>query len=207
MEDVLDVYHRPYNPQRPLVCVDELGKELQSTPRGRLPLQPGRPVREDYEYRRAGSCNIFLAFQPLRGWRKAQPTAHRTGQDFAEFVRELVDVDFPDAVVIVLVVDNLNTHGPASLYAHFPPEEAHRINAKLEWHYTPEHGSWLNMAECEFSVLAQQCLKRRFADQDTLEKAVTAWADERNAACVKAHWKFTTADARIKLKWLYPVCE
>ncbi len=204
MEDVLDVYHRPYNAKRPLICLDEMGKELQHTPRGRLPLQPDRPTREDYEYRRQGARNLFMAFAPLQGWRKVKPTAHRTGDDLAEFLRELVDEDFPDAEVIVLIVDNLNTHGPACLYARFPPEEAHRIAAKLEWHYTPEHGSWLNVAECELSVLARQCLDQRFADQATLDEAVAAWVAERNATQVKAKWQFTTTDARIKLKRLYP---
>jgi hypothetical protein len=203
MEDVLDVYQRPYDPKRPLICFDESGKELQATPRGQLPLTPQQGIRQDYEYQRHGSCNVFLAVEPLRGWRKLQVTAHHTGYELAEFLRQLVEEDRPDAEALVLVADNLNTHANACLYQRFPPAQARRIATKLEWHYTPEHGSWLNMAECELSVLAQQCLDQRFADQATLERAAGAWVRQRNAAQVTIDWQFRTEDARIKLKRLY----
>jgi hypothetical protein len=205
MEDVLDVYQRPLDLQRPLVCLDETGKALQATPRGALPLQPGHARRQDYEYQRAGSSNLFLAVAPLLGWRKVRVTAQRTAYDFAEQLRQLVEDDFPNAEVIVLVTDNLNTHTPACLYERFPPEQARRIAAKLEWHFTPEHGSWLNVAEIELSVLARQCLDQRFADQDSLTAAAAAWETQRNAAHRTVQWQFTTSDARIKLKRLYPV--
>jgi hypothetical protein len=205
MEDVLDVYQRPLDPKRPLVCLDETGKALQATPRGQLALAPNQPVRQDYEYQRHGSCNLFLAVAPLLGWRKVQVTAQRTAYDFAEQLRQLVEEDFPNVEGIVLVTDNLNTHTPACLYERFPAEQARRIAAKLEWHYTPEHGSWLNVAEIELSVLARQCLEQRFADQSSLERAAAAWQTERNAEHRTVQWHFTTADARIKLKRLYPV--
>ncbi len=205
MEDVLDVYQRPLDPHRPLVCLDETGKALQATPRGHWPLRPGQPVRQDYEYQRQGSCNLFLALAPLVGWRKVRVTAQRTAYDLAEQLRQLVEEDFPDATRIVLVTDNLNTHTLSCLYERFPPAQARRIAAKLEWHYTPEHGSWLNVAEIELAVLARQCLDQRFADQERLERAVTAWAAQRNAEHRTVRWHFTTADARIKLKRLYPV--
>ena len=204
MEDVLDVYARPLDPAQPLVCLDESGKALQATPRGALPLAPGQPVRQDYEYRRQGSCNLFLVLAPLLGWRKVRVTAQRTAYDLAEQLRQLVEEDFPAAERIILVTDNLNTHTPACLYERFPAAQARRIAAKLEWHYTPEHGSWLNVAECELSVLTRQCLHQRFADQATLEQATTAWAAERNAMQRTVNWHFTTADARIKLRRLYP---
>ncbi len=205
MEDVLDVYQRPRDEKRPLVCLDETGKALQTTPRGQLPLSPGQPVRQDYEYERQGSCNLFLALAPLLGWRKVRVTDQRTAFDFAEQLRQLVEEDFPDAEKIVLVTDNLNTHTPACLYERFPPDQARRIAAKLEWHYTPEHGSWLNVAEIELSVLARQCLDQRFADQPGLEQAVLAWESERNANQSPVQWHFTTTNARIKLKRLYPI--
>lgn len=205
MEDVLDVYQRPYNPKRPVVSLDEKRKELHSTPRGDLPLEPGQPAREDYEYERHGVCNLFLAFEPLRGWRRARVTDRRTKLDFAEQLRVLADEDYPEAEKIVLVVDNLNTHGPGSLYERFEAPEAHRLAAKFEWHYTPEHASWLNVAECELSVLSRQCLKRRIPDKQTLIQEVAAWEARRNQLAAKVDWQFTTADARIKLKRLYPV--
>lgn len=205
MEDVLEVYQRPPDPARPLVCLDESGKALQATPRGRLPLAPGQPVRQDYEYTRQGSCNLFLVLAPLLGWRKVQVTAQHTAYDLAEQLRQLVEEDFPQAARIVLVTDNLSTHTPACLYERFPAAQARRIAAKLEWHYTPEHGSWLNVAECELSVLTRQCLDQRFADRAALEQATAAWQAERNAAQRTVHWHFTAADARIKLKRLYPV--
>jgi hypothetical protein len=204
MEDVLDVYQRPLDAKRPLVCLDETGKALQATPRGQLPLRPGQAVRQDYEYQRQGSCNLFLASAPLLGWRKVRVTAQRTAYDLAEQLRQLAEEDFPQAEVIVLVTDNLNTHTPACLYERFAPEQARRIAAKLEWHYTPEHGSWLNVAEIELSVLVRQCLSQRFADRASLERATTTWQVQRNAQQHTVQWHFTTADARIKLRRLYP---
>jgi len=205
MEDVLDVYQRPYDPKRPVVCLDEAGKELHDTPRGILPAQPGLVACQDYEYVRNGVCNIFLAIEPLRGWRKVRVTERRTALDCADQLRALVDEDYPDAEKIVLVTDNLNTHSPACLYQRFTPEEARRIATRIEWHYTPEHGSWLNIAECELSVLARQCLARRIPDRETLTHEASAWEEERNSAQVRVDWQFTTQDARIKLKRLYPV--
>ena len=205
MEDVLEVYHRPYDPKRPMVALDEISKTLHDTPHGSLPMQPGQATRQDYQFDRNGSLNIFLKVEPLRGWRKVRVTERRTSLDFAEELRCLVDEDYPKAEVIVLITDNLNTHSPACLYEAFPPAEARRIATKLEWHYTPEHGSWLNVAECELSVLARQCLARRIPDQETLVAEVSAWEQKRNAAQTTIHWQFTTQDARIKLKRLYPV--
>jgi hypothetical protein len=205
MEDVLDVYARPYDAKRPLVCLDEASKELHDTPRGTLAMEPGQSQRQDYEYVRNGVCNLFLSIEPLRGRRKVRVTDRRTAQDFAEQLRVLVDEDYPDADVMVLVVDNLNTHGPACLYERFEPAEARRIAAKLEWHYTPEHGSWLNIAECELSVLASQCLSQRIPDKATLISEASAWEVRRNAAHVSVDWQFTATDARIKLKRLYPI--
>ena len=205
MEDVLDVYQRPYDPKRPVVCIDEGGKQLRDTPQGTLPMQPGQPAREDYEYERLGKANLFRWVEPLSGKRRVTVTKRHTYPDFAQQIRHLVDEDYPDAQVVVVVCDNLNTHGPACLYATFSPEEAHRINQKIEWHYTPEHGSWLNMAECELSVLSRQCLARRIPDMATLSCEASAWQTRRNAMQVRIHWQFTTADARIKLGRLYPV--
>jgi transposase len=204
MEDVLDVYARPYDACRPVVCVDEVSKELHTTPHGTLPMKPGEPERQDYEYARQGVYNLFLAVEPLAGKRTLRVTERRTALDFAEELRILVEESYADAERIVLITDNLNTHTPACLYARFAPEQARRIAAKLEWHYTPEHGSWLNVAECELSVLACQCLKRRIADKATLEQQANAWQERRNAAKVTIDWHFTAADARIKLKRLYP---
>jgi hypothetical protein len=205
MEDVLDVYQQAYDPQRPVVCVDETSKELRATPRGHIPLQRGQTERQDYEYARHGVCNLFMAVEPLCGRRQVRVTDRRTAQDFAEQLRILVDDDYPHADVIVLVTDNLNTHTPACLYERFEPAQARRIAAKLEWHYTPEHGSWLNIAECELAVLTRQCLDRRIADKAALIQETTAWESRRNAARVTVDWQFTTREARIKLKRLYPV--
>jgi hypothetical protein len=205
MEDVLDVYQRPYDAKRPVVCLDETSKELRETPRGSLPLEPGEPERQDYEYVRNGVCNLFMAVAPLLGRRKVRVTDRRTAQDFAEQLRVLVEEDYQDADVIVLVTDNLNTHTPACLYERFEPAQARRIATKLEWHYTPEHGSWLNIAECELSVLARQCLDRRISDKAALLEEAAAWETQRNAARVTVDWQFSTTDARIKLKRLYPV--
>jgi hypothetical protein len=204
MEDALDVYTRPYDPRRPQVCLDETSRQLLGEVTPPLPTAPGRPARQDYEYTRGGVCNLFLACEPLRGWRHVVVSDRRTRLDFAHVIKELVDVHYPDAEVIVLVLDNLNTHTPASLYEAFPPAEAKRLADKLEIHYTPKHGSWLNMAEIELGVLAAQCLDRRLPDRATLEREVAAWEQERNAATRTIRWRFTTADARIKLKHLYP---
>jgi len=213
MEDVLEVYQRPCDRRYPVVCVDEKGKELQSQRPGReaLPPKPGKQavssVRQDYEYQREGSAKMLLMCEPLRGWRKVVVNQDRTGRSFAKEIRQLVDVDYPDAEKIVLVTDNLNIHGTYSLYEVFPPAEARRIANRIEWHYTPEHGSWLNMAEIELSVLERQCLKRRFADVSFLRAECDAWTEQRNRACVKIHWQFTAEDARIRLRRLYPVIE
>ena len=205
MEDVLDVYERPYDPKRPVVCLDEGAKELRETPHGTLPMQSGQPAREDYEYERFGKANLFLSVEPLMGQRRVRVTERHTACDFAEALQVIVDVDYPNADVVVLVTDNLNIHKAGSLYERFPPEEARRIARKIQWHYMPEHGSWLNMAECELSVLARQCLCRRLPDIQTLASEVAAWEARRNAAQVTIDWQFTAADARIKLKRLYPV--
>lgn len=204
MEDVIDVYQRPYDPLRPVVCLDECSKELRSTPRGSISAASGGCELEDYEYERHGTRNLFLWVEPLAGKRRVAATARRTSVDFAEVLRQLVDEDYANCERIVLVTDNLNTHTPAALYERFEPEDARRIANKIEWHYTPEHGSWLNVAEIELSVLSRQCLSRRVADADTLEKRVAIWERERNSAQVTVDWQFTTADARIKLKRLYP---
>jgi len=205
MEDILDVYQRPYDAKRPVVCLDETNKELRDTPRGSLPIEPGHPERQDYEYARHGVSNLFMAVEPLQGRRKVRVTDRRTAHDFAEQLRVLVEEDYPDVDVIVLITDNLNTHRPACLYERFEPAQARRIVSALEWHYTPEHGSWLNIAECELSVLARQCLDQRIPDKTALEQEVAAWETCRNAARVTVDWQFTTDDARIKLKRLYPV--
>jgi len=205
MEDVLEVYQRPYDPQRPVVCLDEASKELHETPHGSLPPQPHQAAKEDYQYARQGVCNLFLKVEPLRGWRSVTVTQRRTAWDFAEQLRGLVEEDYPDAEKVVLVTDNLNTHTLACLYERFAPEQALQIAQKIEWHYTPEHGSWLNMAECELSVLRRQCLSRRISDADTLKQEVAAWEAKRNGVHVTIDWQFTTKDARIKLKRLYPI--
>ncbi len=204
MEDVLAVYTRPYNPRYPQVCLDEISKQLLAEVVSPLPLAPGQPVREDYEYARGGTANLFIVCEPLRGWRHLTGTARRTKVDWAHCVKELVDVHYPDAEKIVLVMDNLNTHTPASLYEAFAPAEAKRLTDRLEIHYTPKHGSWLNIAEIELSVLGRQCLDRRIADTARLMREVAAWEDGRNGADAVVNWRFTMADARISLKHLYP---
>lgn len=204
MEDVLQVYARPYDPKRPVVCVDEGAKELRSTPRGSLPMAPGVPERVDYEYARHGKVNLFVSIEPLTGRRRVRVSERRASVDFAEELRLLVDIDYAHAECVVLVMDNLNTHSPACLYEAFAPAEARRIASKIEWHYTPEHGSWLNIAEIELSVLHRQCLNRRIEDIPSLEWEALAWQEARNAAEAKINWQFTTADARIKLRRLYP---
>ena len=205
MEDVLEVYKRPYDENHPVVCMDETSKQQIKEIRTPIPAEPGEVERYDTEYERNGVSNIFMFCEPLKGWRKAEVTDRRTKLDWAHAVKDLVDVDYPDAEKIVLVSDNLNTHEPSSLYEAFAPEEARRILNRLEMHHTPKHGSWLNMAEIEFSVLGRQCLDRRIPDQETLKKEVKAWNQERNNKMGKVNWQFTTKDARIKLKRLYPV--
>ena len=205
MEDVVEVYHRPADPARPVVCVDEAGKQLIGEVREPLPVRAGRPAREDSEYVRHGTANLFLAFEPLAGRRLVEVTERRTAVDFARFLKRLLDESYPDAAKVVLVTDNLNTHCVGSLYEAFAPEEARRLAERIEWHFTPKHGSWLNMAEVELGVLSRQCLDRRIPDRATLTAEVAAWQAERNAAGVKADWQFTTADARTRLRRLYPV--
>lgn len=204
MEDVLELYAEPHKAWQPVICFDERPCVLHGDTRPALPAQPGRPSRYDYEYQRNGSCNLFMLFQPSVGWRHAKVTEQRTKTDFAEVMRELVDVHFPYAEKIRVVLDNLNTHTPASLYVAFPPAEARRILSKLEFHYTPKHASWLNMVEIELSVLVHQCLKRRIPDLETLIREVAAWQTARNAQRATVHWQFDVAQARTKLSRLYP---
>jgi hypothetical protein len=207
MEDVLEVYHRPYDPGRPVVCFDEASPPLIKETRVPIAAAPGRPATSDYEYERHGTANLFMMFEPLTGRRPVQVTERRTAVDYADVIRELVDVHDPRARTIVLVQDNLTTHKPASLDEAFPPEEARRIVEKLEIHYTPKHGSWLNMAETELSVLSRQCLDRHMPDHPTITAEVGTWEIDRNRAEWTVDWQFTTADARVKLKRLYPVIE
>jgi hypothetical protein len=204
MEDVLDVYQRPHDPRRPVICLDETSRQVLAETREPLPLAPGRPARHDPEYERQGVVNCFLVSEPLRGWRQVRLSAQRTRIDWAHCIQELVELHYPDAERIVLVLDQLNTHSPASLYEAFAPAEAKRLADKLEIHYTPKHGSWLNMAEIELSVLTRQCLNRRLPDRATMEREVAAWVAARNTATTTIGWRFTTGDARIKLKRLYP---
>ena len=204
MEDVLEVYTRPYDPKRPQVCLDETSRQLLGEVTPPLPVAPGHPAREDHEYVREGVQNLFLVCEPLRGWRHVTVSDRRTRVDFAHCIQDLVDVHYPEAEQIVLVLDNLNTHSPASLYEAFDPVEARRLTDKLEWHYTPKHGRWLDMAEIELSVLSRQCLDQRIPDRKTLEREVAAWETRRNAGRHTIDWRFTTEDARIKLKHLYP---
>jgi len=207
MEDVLDVYTRPYDPRRPLVCLDETSKQLVAETRPALPAAPGQPARVDYEYERRGVCALFMVCEPLAGWREVSVSDHRGMVDFAHVIKHLVDDVYPEAEQIPLVMDNLNTHSPGSLYEVFEPAEAKRLADKLEIHYTPKHGSWLNMAEIELSALNGQCLDRRIPDAATQVAEITAWNRDRNAAQKTIDWRFTTADARIKLKHLYPAIE
>lgn len=204
MEDVLDVYQRPPDPRYPLVCMDETSKQLVQETRPVQPAGPGQPLRYDTEYERAGVRNLFLAVAPLDGWREVQVTEQRTRRDWAAFMRELADTVYPSAERIVVVLDNLNTHGPASFYETYPAAEARRLTERFEFHHTPKHGSWLNMAEIELSVLSRQCLDRRIPDAEQLAAEVAAWVAERNATYTTIRWQLTTADARIKLQHLYP---
>jgi hypothetical protein len=207
MEDVLEVYTRPYDPDRPVVCLDEASKQLVDDVTPPLPMEPGQPARQDCEYERCGTANLFMVFEPLAGQRHVKVTDQRTNADLAVVLRELADVTYADAEKIVLVMDNLNTHKLAVLYQVYPPDEARRLCGRFEIHYTPKHASWLNMAETELSVVSRQCLDRRMADKDFLRTEVAAWEEKRNQAEVKVNWQFTTADARIKLKRLYPKLE
>jgi hypothetical protein len=204
MEDVLEVYQRPHDPAFPVVCVDETSKQLIAETRVPIVAKPGHPARHDYEYERNGTANLFMMFAPLEGRRHVKVTDHHAAVDSAHLLKELSDTHFPEARKIALVQDNLSTHKPASLYEAFSAAEARRLVERFEWHYTPKHGSWLDMAESELSVLSAQCLDRRIPDKQTLIEEVAAWQDSRNKNHTKADWQFTTADARIKLKRLYP---
>ena len=204
MENVLEVYQRPYDPKHPVVCMDETSKQLVLETRTPITAGPGRVTCYDYEYDCHGVANVFMFCEPLGGWRHASVTDRRTKVDWAEEIKELVDVHYPQADRVTLVMDNLNTHVPASLYEAFEPPEARRLIERLEMVYTPKHGSWLNIAEIELNILGRQCLGRRIPDKPTLTKEVGAWEAQRNADPAKVNWRFTTADARIKLKRLYP---
>ena len=205
MEDILDLYAEPFDALYPVICFDEVPYQMVSETRLPLPMQNGKPQRFDFEYRREGTCNLFMFLQPLAGWRHVKVTQRRTKQDFAGCMHELVEVHFPEAARIRVVLDNLNTHSPAAFYETFPPDQARRLTKKLEFHHTPEHSSWLNMAEVEISVLTQQCLDRRLGDQEIVTSEVTAWETQRNAVRAKIDWRFTIPNARDKLRRLYPV--
>jgi transposase len=207
MEDVLEVYKRPLNNKRPLLCMDEMPKQLLMETREPLPVRPGEPARQDYEYKRGGVANLFMIFEPLVGKRYIEITDQRRREEWAHVMKKVSDELYPQAEKIVVVMDNLNTHTPAAFYQVFEPEEARRLVERFEFHYTPKHGSWLNMAEIELSALVRQCLDRRIPDKETMIKEVKAWQDQRNSEVVKVHWQFTTADARVKLKSLYPKIE
>ena len=204
MEDLLALYAEPYDPQYPVVCVDESPYQLIGETRQPLPVLPGHIARYDYEYRRMGTCTLFMLFQPLQGWRHVKVTDRRTAKDFAHCLRELVDVHFPKAVVISVVMDNLNTHTPAAVYEAFPPAEARRLLRKLDFRYTPKHGSWLNMAEIEFAVVSKQGLNQRLPTQEIVRRTTETWETQRNALQATVKWRFTIAKARRKLKRLYP---
>jgi len=204
MEDVLETYQKPRDPDRPLVCLDETSKQLIVETRAPIPVKPGQPARHDYEYERNGVANLFMIFAPLEGWRRVKVTDRHAAPDYAKVLKELSDEHFPNAEKIVLVQDNLSTHTAASLYAAFPAAEARRLVNRFEWHYTPKHGSWLDLAESELAVLTSQCLSRRIPDKQTLEREVAAWQDHRNKHHAKADWQFTPENARVKLKRPYP---
>jgi hypothetical protein len=203
MEDLLDLYAEPFDPTAPVVCLDERPVQLVSDIAEPLPAQPGYKRRFDYEYHREGTCNLFMLFQPLNGWRQVKVTATRKKTDFAFCLRDLVDLHFPDAPTIRVVLDNLNTHTPGALYETFEPTEARRIARRLAFHFTPKHGSWLNMVEIELSILSRQCLQRRIPDQTVLQTEVSAWADTRNEQHATVNWRFSVHDARTKLSTLY----
>ena len=201
---MLDTYEKPRDPDRPLVCLDETSKQLVIETRAPIPAKPGQPARHDYEYKRNGVAHIFMMFSPLEGWRRVKVTDRHAAADYGQVLKELSDTHFPSAEKIVLVQDNLSTHTAASLYAAFPAAEARRLAKRFEWHYTPKHGSWLDMAESELAVLTTQCLRRRIPNKQALQREVAAWQDHRNKHHAKADWQFTTDDARLKLKRLYP---
>ena len=205
MEDVLDLYAEPYDPQRPVVCFDETSKQLVAEKRAPIPAKAGRRERFDYEYQRNGTRNLFMTCEPLAGWRHVAVTERRTMEDFAHQMRWLADAAYPEAEKIRVVLDNLNTHRPASLYEAFEPKEARRVIQRLEFHYTPKHGSWLNMAEIEFSVFSNQCLNRRIEDEASLKREIAALETERNQAAATINWRFSTTDARHKLRRIYPL--
>lgn len=205
MEDILEVYRRPYDPEEPMVCMDEITKQLTKETRRTIPAESGIPARYDYEYERNGVCNLFMFYEPFGGKRYVSITDHRKKVDWALQIKKLLDNHYPSARKVVLVMDNLNTHTGASLYETFPPHEARRLFERLEIHYTPKHGSWLNIAEIELRVLSGQCLKRRIPDKQTLQKEVTQWQNQRNSRKAKVDWRFSTDNARIKLKRLYPM--
>ena len=204
MEDILELYHRPYDPNKPLICMDETSKQLVQETRMPIGATPGQPARYDYEYERNGVCNIFMFYEPFGGKRYVSITDRRTKRDWATQIKELLDVRYPTEEKIVLVLDNLNTHNGSSFYETFSPEEARRLLNRLEIHYTPKHGSWLNIAEIELRVLSGQCLNRRIPDRQTLQNEVAAWQNQRNFQQAKVDWRFSNDDARIKLKKLYP---
>jgi transposase len=207
MEDVLEVYKRPLDDKRPLLCMDEMPKQLLSETRDPLPVAPGKPARQNYEYKREGVADVFMVFEPLVGKRHIEITDQRRREEWARVMQKVSDELYPQADKIVVVMDNLNTHTPAAFYQVFEPDEARRLMERFEFHYTPKHGSWLNMAEIELSALVRQCLDRRIPDKETMIREVKAWQDQRNSEVVKVHWQFTTADARVKLKSLYPKIE
>jgi hypothetical protein len=207
MEDVLEVYQRPHDPERPLVCLDETSKQLIKETRTPIAARSGQPARHDYEYERNGVANLFMMFAPLEGWRRVKVTDRRAAVDYAHALKDLSDIHFPHADKIVLVQDNLSTHTTASLYEAFPAAQARRLAERFEWHYTPRHGSWLDMAESELAVLSTQCLDRRIPDKQELIEQVAEWEQDRNTHQTKARWQFTTADARVKLARLYPQFE
>ena len=207
MEDVLEVYQRPHDQKRPLVCLDETSKQLIAETRAPIPMRPGQKARHDYEYERNGVANLFMLFAPLEGWRHVKVTDRHAAVDYAQALKDLSDTHFPDAEKIVLVQDNLSTHTAASLYAAYPAAEARRLAERFEWHYTPKHGSWLDMAESELAVLSTQCLDRRIPDKQKLIAEVAAWQHNRNTHHANADWQFTNANARVKLKRLYPQFE
>jgi len=204
MEDILEVYRRPYDPEEPMVCMDETTKQLTKETRRIIPAEPGIPARYDYEYERNGVCNLFMFYEPFGGKRYVAITDHRQKVDWALQIKELLDNRYPNAKKVVLVMDNLNTHTGASLYETFPPHEARRLLERLEIHYTPKHGSWLNIAEIELRILSGQCIDRRIPDKQTLKNEVTQWQNQRNSNQAKVDWHFSTDNARIKLKRLYP---
>jgi len=204
MEDVLSVYKRPYDPKRPVVCMDEMPRQLIGEVREPLPMESGKPKRHDYHYQRNGVVNLFMFFEPLAGWRTVMIREQRTKIDWAYCMKCLLEKHYPDAEQVVLVMDNLNTHGLSSFYEAFPPETACRLAQRLEIHYTPEHGSWLNMAEIENSAMAGQCLSRRIPEKQVMEEETSAWSKQRNEEGASANWRFQNEDARIKLRRLYP---